>query len=156
MKKEERKAIFMFRNKRGIINYNLDLKTFARQNRQNPTRAENKIWQEILNNKKTGYKFSRQRPIDQFILDFYCSKLFLAIEIDGSIHYIKDQSDYDQARSDRLNFAGIKVLRYTNSNIINDIEKTHGDIKKQIKIRKRELGRKGTPPVKGEPEGVKK
>ena len=61
MKKEERKAIFMFRNKRGIINYNLDLKTFARQNRQNPTRAENKIWQEILNNKKTGYKF-QTRP----------------------------------------------------------------------------------------------
>lgn len=145
----------MFRNKRGIINYNLDLKNFARQNRQNPTRAENKIWQEILSNKKTGYKFSRQKPIDQFILDFYCSKLFLAIEIDGSSHHMRYQPEYDQARTERLNFAGIKVLRYTNSNIIKDIEKTQQYIKKQIKIREKELNKKGTPPVKGEPEGVR-
>jgi len=146
----------MFLNKKGIINYNLDLKNFARQNRQNPTEAEDKIWQEILSNKKTGYKFSRQKPIDQFILDFYCSKLFLAIEIDGSSHYIKYQPEYDQARTEKLNFAGIKVLRYTNSNIINDIKKTHEDIKKQIKIREKELNKDATPPVKGEPEGVKK
>ena len=65
----------MFLNQRGVFNYNLNLKQAARKNRKRPTDPENKIWTEILSNQKLDYKFSRQKPLDNFIVDFYCSKL---------------------------------------------------------------------------------
>lgn len=91
----------MFLNQRGVINYNLDLKDFARQNRKSSTKTERKIWREVLSNSQTSYKFTRQKPLDNFILDFYCSKLLLAIEIDGDSHYKKHEPEYDQARTER-------------------------------------------------------
>lgn len=107
----------MYLNERGVLNYNLELKKAARDNRKNPTKAENKIWIEVLNNKRTGYKFSRQKPIDNFILDFYCSKILLAIEIDGDIHNEKQQKIYDDIRTDKLDILGIKVLKYSNEEV---------------------------------------
>ena len=125
------------KNNRGIINYNLDLKNFARSNRKNLTVAEVKIWQEVLSNKKTGYKFLRQKPIDNFILDFYCSKLLLAIEIDGDSHY--QNKNYDLCRTQKLTSSDIKVIRYTNDEVINNSEGVYQNILKQIGLRKNEL-----------------
>jgi len=130
----------MFRNKRGIINYNLELKYFSRQNRKKPTSAELKLWNDILVKKKIGYKFLRQKPIDNFIVDFYCSKLLLVIEVDGDSHYKGDQIIYDQSRTDRFLLMNIKVLRYDNDQIINNIEGVYDNLSKQIKIRAKELG----------------
>jgi len=65
------------------------------------------------------YRFLRQKPIDCFILDFYCSKLLLGIEVDGSSH--DNKQEYDEARTGRLNFLGIKIIRYTNEVILKDI-----------------------------------
>ncbi len=59
----------------GYILYNIDLTRLAKQNRKNPTKAEAKMWYEVLQGEKAGYKFLKQKPILNFILDFYCSKL---------------------------------------------------------------------------------
>jgi very-short-patch-repair endonuclease len=72
------------RNK--ILPYNPKLKPFARQLRNNMTLSEILLWEYLKNKKMKGFDFDRQRPIDEFIVDFYCKELMLAIEIDGSTH----------------------------------------------------------------------
>jgi very-short-patch-repair endonuclease len=123
------------KNIRGVINYNLDLKNFARENRKNPTMAETKIWSEILSNNKLGYRFLRQKPVDNFIVDFYCSKLLLAIEIDGDSHY--QDNIYDSERTRKLNEYGIKVIRYINNEILNNLDEVYQNILAQIKRREK-------------------
>ncbi len=86
----------------------MKLREAARYNRNNPTRAEEKIWKEVLRDKQTGYLFLRQKPIDNFILDFYCSRLLLGIEIDGDIHNERQHRIYDEVRTDKLNESGYK------------------------------------------------
>ncbi len=125
------------KNNRGIINYNLDLRNFARTNRKNPTPAEMKIWLAILSYKKLGYKFTRQKPIDHFILDFYCSKLLLAIEIDGDSHC--QNNDYDLLRTKKLNDLGIKVIRYTNDEVLHNLDAVYNNILFQLKIRTKQI-----------------
>jgi very-short-patch-repair endonuclease len=86
----------------GFIEYNTSNKNYARENRKNPTKAENIVWQVLLRNKQMlGYKFSRQKPLGPFIVDFYCAKLKLAIEIDGSSH--DGREEYDARRTIELN-----------------------------------------------------
>ena len=100
----------------GSINYLKELRDLSRRNRNNPTKAEEKIWRELLKNKKTGFTFLRQKPINRFIVDFYCSKLNLAIEIDGNSHDKK--LGYDQARDKFLKQIGVKTIRFTNDQIL--------------------------------------
>ena len=71
------------RSQRLNIKYLEDLRELARRNRQNPTLAEYKMWNMVLRKNKYKQKILRQKPIDRYILDFYCSKLMLDIEIDG-------------------------------------------------------------------------
>ena len=124
-----------------FIEYNASLKQVARDNRNNPTKAEIKTWEEVLSKKQTGYLFLRQKIIDNFILDFYCSKLLLAIEIDGSVHDNKQQKDNDKIRTEMLDILGIKVIRYTNSEVINNMDFVCIDIMKKMNIRKIELNK---------------
>lgn len=102
------------------VNYLKELRELSRKNRINSTESEKKIWDEILKQRKTGYKFLRQKPINRFILDFYCSELNLAIEIDGVSHNKK--KGYDEARDRFLNQIGIKTIRFTNNEVLTDIE----------------------------------
>lgn len=107
----------------GSISYILDLTPVAKKNRHLPTEAEKIVWQEVLRYKKTGYKFTRQKPIHRFILDFYCSELNLAIEIDGSSHIKKVGTDV--LRDKFLNQIGIHTIRFTNEEVLyhlNDVE----------------------------------
>ena len=108
-----------FNQLHGNINYLSDLTPLSKNNRKCPTTAEEKIWKEVLMKRQTGYKFLRQKPINRFILDFYCSELNLAVEIDGGSH-IKKKS-YDQARDKFLKQIGINTIRFTNEEVINDI-----------------------------------
>lgn len=99
----------------------------ARSLRQNMTEFELKIW-ELLKNKYQGYKFRRQHPMGPYIADFYCHKLKLVIELDGSHHYIdKNQKKSDEERDANMKKWGIRVLRYPNhinpENIFSEIEK---------------------------------
>ncbi|MFH2046745.1 MAG: DNA methyltransferase [Pseudomonadota bacterium] len=122
--------------KGGYIHYNQALTEKARQNRKNPTEAENKLWFDILQNKQfSDLKFTRQKPLDEYIVDFYCSELMLAIEIDGDSH--AEQVEYDQNRTLRLNQLGIEVIRYTNKDVMSNLDGVYSDLQKQIKSRRK-------------------
>ena len=95
-----------------IIAYNPMLKERARQLRQNMTPGEVKLWQKLKRKQMCGYDFDRQRPIDEFIVDFYCKKLMLVIEIDGSSHDSEEAQQRDAERQARLESLGVKCLRF--------------------------------------------
>ncbi len=116
------------------IQYNNSNLEWARQNRKNPTPAEEKVWEELLRDKKTWYKFTRQKMIDSFIVDFYCSKLLLAIEIDWDSHNNKEV--YDCTRTDKINNMWIIVIRYSNEEILENIKRVKSDILEKLRLRK--------------------
>ena len=94
-------------------------KTFARNLRHESTPEEKKVWNVLRNRKFHNYKFRRQHVIEGFVVDFYCEKLHLAIEIDGKIH--ERQKDYDELRQQLIEEKGIKFIRITNEEINKDI-----------------------------------
>ncbi len=110
--------------------YNWKNKNFARQNRKNPTSTESLVWHMILKNRKLGFKFLRQRTVGWYIVDFYCSKLKLIIEIDGESHNYK--VDYDEKRIKYLKSLWFKVLVYTDEQVLNNLEWVCEDIKYYI------------------------
>ncbi|MBR0569562.1 DUF559 domain-containing protein [Microvirga sp. STS03] len=79
--------------KRQIISYKPYLKELAKQLRQNSTLSEVLLWNELKNKQILGYDFDRQKPIDSFIVDFYCKELSLAIEVDGDSHDYSFEED---------------------------------------------------------------
>ena len=81
---------------------------------------EKKIWYEILSRKQTGYKFLRQHPIGHYIPDFYCRELKLVIEIDGDSH--SKQEEYDAKRTFYFNEKGLAVIRFSNRDVLSNIE----------------------------------
>ena len=85
------------------------------------TEAELKLWDILRNKKMLNLRFRPQQPIDIFIADFYCHSLKLVIEVDGGIHNTKDQREYDIGREAELLNWGIKVIRFTNDEVINDV-----------------------------------
>ncbi|MFI5185828.1 MAG: endonuclease domain-containing protein [Chitinophagales bacterium] len=95
---------------------------YAKQMRENATKAEEILWQRLRNKQINGLKFRRQHPIDKFITDFYCHEKKLVIELDGNIHKQDEQSDLDKGRTETLNEFGINVLRFNNEEILNDIK----------------------------------
>jgi len=120
--------------KKLYIPYNKKLIEVARENRKNPTQAEKEVWFKVLKSKQfENYKFLRQKPLDNFIADFYCAELMLVIEIDGDSH--ATQKEYDILRSEKLDAYGIKVIRYANSDIMTNVEGVYRDLKEKIKKR---------------------
>jgi very-short-patch-repair endonuclease len=96
--------------------------------RKNMTESEKILWKELKDRKVFRTKFRRQHPIDIFIVDFYCHELKIAIEVDGEIHMNKNVIEYDDGRTHDLEKLGITILRFTNSQILNDIK----NVKTQI------------------------
>jgi very-short-patch-repair endonuclease len=94
----------------------------AKELRKNETAAEKVLWSKINRNQIIGLQFRRQHPINMFIADFFCAKIKLVIEIDGGIHEIPEVKIHDAGRSDFLNDHGIAVLRFTNEQIIREID----------------------------------
>jgi very-short-patch-repair endonuclease len=105
--------------KNRIKNYNPKLKERARQLRKNSTFAEVLLWQQIKR-KSLGYEFHRQVPIGEFIVDFYCHELSLAIEIDGATH--DDKYIYDKIRQEYLEKKQVRIIRFTDTDIKNNME----------------------------------
>jgi very-short-patch-repair endonuclease len=93
-----------------IIPYNQHLKPLARQLRNQSTLAEILLWQQLKTKRMLGYDFDRQKPIDRFIVDFFCTELMLAIEIDGESH--RQNPVRDQERQARLERLGVRFLRF--------------------------------------------
>lgn len=104
----------------GCLPYNPKLNDRARELRRNMTEAEKKLWYEYL--RQHRLTFHRQKPIDQFIVDFYCSSEQLVIEIDGGQHYTPDEKIYDQKRTAVLEGYGLSVLRFTNDDVMKNFE----------------------------------
>ena len=109
----------------------------ARILRKNETPAEKCLWEE-LNKKQLGYKFRRQHPIWIFIADFYCHKLKLVIEVDGGIHLLPEQREYDIGREEEIEQFDIRIIRFTNEQVLGNIEKVVERIRKEINELKNE------------------
>ena len=133
------------------VAYNSSNKDRARQNRNKQTQAEILLWNTIRR-KQTGYTFLRQKMIWSFILDFYCSKLLLWIEVDWKIH--EKQEFYDIQRDERLRHRGIKIIRYRNKDIFCDLQWVYDDILKELIIREKELASFHPPWERGGPRGI--
>jgi len=91
------------------------------------TPSEKKIW-EFLKQKPLGYKFRRQHPFSNYILDFYCHKIKLAIEIDGKYHDLPEQKKLDKIRTNEINRLGLTEIRLTNEDVIGQFEKVINSI----------------------------
>ena len=116
-----------------MINYNSDNINHAKQMRHNMTPWEGKLWHIYL--KKMPIKIYKQRLIDNYIIDFYCPKARLAIELDGSQHRFEDNKEYDIKRTEKLNSLDIKVLRISNLDIDKNLEGVVQLIDREIKQR---------------------
>ena len=100
--------------------YNNKLRDRSRELRKKSTYAEILLWNAIKQRKILGYQFRRQVIIHNYIVDFYCHLLFLAIEVDGQIHDFKVEEDI--TRQKELESLGINVLRFTNDQVIKNLE----------------------------------
>ncbi|HVU14275.1 MAG TPA: DUF559 domain-containing protein, partial [Phototrophicaceae bacterium] len=95
------------------------MKQLARQQKHEPTPAEDKLWETLRNKQLDGFKFRRQHPIEHFILDFYSSQVRLVIEVDGEIHqYTKAE---DAVRQAYLESLGLRVIRFSNDQVLHDL-----------------------------------
>ena len=110
--------------------YNPQLVERAKELRKNMTPAEKKLWNEYLRNFK--FRVLRQRPIDRFIVDFYCAELKLVIEVDGNSHFTPEGKDYDLARTKILEGYGLRVMRFTNNQVLNNLEGVCQQIEKLV------------------------
>lgn len=115
-----------------LINNKKILKTFRKQLRKNLTPAEVKLWKHLQNKQLDGRKFRRQHSIDNYILDFYCPSEKLAVELDGEVHNIETQAEYDNDRDLFLFYYGIKVLRFENKVVFENLEYLIARIKKEF------------------------
>jgi very-short-patch-repair endonuclease len=104
----------MNKKRNNIIPYNPKLKEYARLLRNNSTLSEVILWQKIKG-KALGVEFHRQVPINEFIVDFYCHEIQLAIEIDGSSH--DNKYDYDCRRQNILETKGVEFIRFEDSSV---------------------------------------
>jgi len=137
-----------------MLPYNGNLKQLSRQFRENVTDAERHLWAKIRMKQLKGYQFYRQKPIGDYIVDFFCPKAKLVIEIDGSHHLVGEKIEYDRIRDEYLSSLGLRVLRFTNTNVLTHIEGVIESIEEEIPPREIPL----SPPFsKGETgRGVRK
>jgi|SRR5690625_317263 len=105
----------------------------AEELRKKMTEAEEKLWQELKGNKFFGLKFRRQHPVQLFITDFYCHKFKLVIEVDGGYHLDPEQQASDKERTKVLEELGLKVIRFTNEEVLEDIQGVLKEIEKHLK-----------------------
>ncbi|MFZ6015794.1 MAG: endonuclease domain-containing protein [Patescibacteria group bacterium] len=109
-----------------------DYKEFRRDLRKNATEAKKLIWPHLQEFRWKGYPIRRQYSIGTYIVDFYCPKARLAIEIDGSIHDTDMQKGYDEERDIWIEADDIKVIRFTNQEVKENLEQVLAIIEKLI------------------------
>ena len=106
--------------RRKIVRYNPKLKNVARMLRKNMTLSEIILWSHLKGKKMRGYDFHRQKPLGNFIVDFYCNELCLAIEIDGESHDYKIGKDIQ--RQKQLESLGVHFLRFDDLEVKKNLE----------------------------------
>ena len=115
---------------RRFIPYRRDLKPRSQSLRRDPSPAERKLWYEFL--RDLPVKFTRQKPLGSYIADFYCSAHRLVIELDGDSHYGDRAQQYDERRTGQLEVLGIRVVRFTNTDVMQNFEGVCGEIRKML------------------------
>ncbi|MBI3956543.1 MAG: endonuclease domain-containing protein [Candidatus Kerfeldbacteria bacterium] len=100
--------------------------------RRHRSRAEIILWRHLRNRLFHGFRFRRQYGIGHFIVDFYCPKLELVIEVDGDFHFGPESEAYDTRRTLWLQSHGIRVIRFTNQDVMDDIEEVLKKIRASI------------------------
>ncbi len=108
---------------------NQKLRERRRELRRRQTNPEEKLWQKIRDRQLKNYKFYRQYSIGPYILDFYCPKVRLAVELDGKSHSSIDAQIYDKERTQYLSGAQVRVLRFNNSEILENLNNVIAKIK---------------------------
>jgi adenine-specific DNA-methyltransferase len=108
------------------------LKPLARQMRHEPTEAEDHLWQALRRKSLDGWKFRRQHTIERFIVDFYCPEARLVIEVDGEIHQYTIAED--AARTELLEMLGMRVLRFSNGDVLNGLESVKMTIRETLAV----------------------
>ncbi|MBM2815994.1 MAG: methyltransferase [Ignavibacteria bacterium] len=114
------------------IHNKIELKQFRKQLRNSMTKAEVLLWINLKNGKLNEHKFRRQHSVGNYILDFYCPQINLALEIDGSQHYSDEGKEKDLERENFLKTLNIKVLRYSNFEVLSNIDGVIEDIRKNL------------------------
>ncbi|MGD0755541.1 MAG: endonuclease domain-containing protein [Bacteroidales bacterium] len=109
-----------------------DLFRMADRMRKNPTEAEKILWRHIKKFRSEGYVFRRQHPIDFYIADLYCHRLKLVIEVDGEIHETEEAREHDDGRTGHLEQFGIKIIRFTNEEVLSNKELVIRQIRKYL------------------------
>jgi very-short-patch-repair endonuclease len=121
--------------KRKIIPYDPKLKPLAKALRKNMTLSEVLLWDKLKQKKVMGHDFDRQRPIDQYIVDFYCKELMLAIEIDGQSHNTEEAYLKDIERQKRIESLGVSFLRFDDLKVKKDMINVLREIERWIRER---------------------
>jgi len=94
----------------------------AKQMREQMTRAESRLWAALKGKQLMGIKFRRQHPVQLYIVDFYCHQLKLVIELDGGYHATEEQKKLDAERTEALENTGLHVMRFTNDEVLSEID----------------------------------
>ena len=116
--------------KKNFLKYNSALKEKARELRNNSTKTEILLWKFLKGKQLLGYDFHRQKPIDEFIVDFFCPELMLAIEIDGVSHI--GSEEYDNERQSKLEKLGIRFLRFKDDDVFYNCDWVMKEIERWI------------------------
>jgi very-short-patch-repair endonuclease len=110
---------------------------FAKELRRNKTTAEKLLWKHLRRKELEGFRFRQQHPIGPYIVDFYCDEAGLVVELDGGIHLDAEQRQKDWVRDRSMNDHGLTVLRFENREIIDDIDRVLGAIRRVLLERTR-------------------
>ncbi len=116
---------------------NKDLKDRAKEMSQNMTKAEQLVWFNLLESNKTGFKWTKQKVIDNYIVDFYCHTLGLVVEIDGDSH--SEKQEYDEIRTKFLNNFNIDVVRFSNDDVYNNFDSVNLKLKEITNARQKQI-----------------
>ena len=114
-----------------FVNYRRALKPSAQKLRRDPTPAERKLWFEYL--RDLPEKFTRQKPLGEYIADFYCASRMLVVELDGDTHFTASAENYDHRRTAALEAGGIRVMRFTNLEVMQQFEAVCRRIEETLK-----------------------
>jgi very-short-patch-repair endonuclease len=90
--------------------------------RKNMPKSEVILWSKLKNKQILGERFLRQYSVDQYVLDFYCPRLKLAIEVDGDSHFMRGAEEQDKVRQEYIEAFGIRFLRFTNEDVCKNVD----------------------------------
>jgi very-short-patch-repair endonuclease len=121
----------------------------ARRLRRDPTEVEKKLWLALRRDQLNGLNFRRQHPVGPYVLDFYCPAIRLAVELDGGQHGEASQQLHDARRTAWLAAKGVRLVRYWNNDVTENLEGVLTDILRMAELRASELTPSPTLPLSG-------